>query len=98
MGECDRRTMWNWRPLATVAAIVGVQVTNAGSDAGQDAAMRDQVEERADEAVEEQLMDGDFLTLEGIERAAVDEVALLRAGAQVAETGGESLRPQADGQ
>ena len=57
-------------------AIVGVQVTNAGSDAGQDAAMRDQVEERADEAVEEQLMDGDFLTLEGIERAAVDEVAL----------------------
>jgi transposase len=57
-------------------AIVGVQVTNAGSDAGQDAAMGDQVEERADEAVEEQLMDGDFLTLEGIERAAVEEVAL----------------------
>ena len=57
-------------------AIVGVEVTNAGSDAGQDAPMRDQVEERADEAVLEQLMDGDFLTLEGIERAAVEEVVL----------------------
>ena len=55
-------------------AIVGVEATNAGSDAGQDAAMRDQVEARADEAVEEQLIDGGFVTLEAIDRAAVEEV------------------------
>ena len=55
-------------------AIVGVAMTNAGSDAGQDAAMRDQVEERADEAVFEQLMDGGFVSLEAIDRAAAEEV------------------------
>src|SRR3954463_16678646 len=47
-------------------AIVGVEATDAGSDAGQDAPMRDQVEGRADEAVEEQLIDGDFVALEAI--------------------------------
>jgi hypothetical protein len=57
-------------------AIVGVEMTNAGSDAGQDAPMRDQVETRADEAIEEQLIDGGFVSLEGIERAAVEEVTI----------------------
>lgn len=57
-------------------ALVGVEMTNAGSDAGQDAPMRDQVEERADEAVEEQLIDGGFVTLEAIEQAAVEEVTV----------------------
>jgi transposase len=57
-------------------ALVGVEMTNAGSDAGQDAPMRDQVEERADEAVEEQLMDGGFVTLEAIDRAAAEEVTV----------------------
>ena len=78
MPDGGRRPAYNLE-LATDChsrAIVGVEVTNAGSDAGQDAPMRDQVEARAEEAVEEQLMDGDFLTLEGIERAAVEEVAL----------------------
>ena len=55
-------------------ALIGVEMTNAGSDAGQDAAMRDQVEERADEAVCEQLMDGGFVSLEAIDRAAAEEV------------------------
>jgi transposase len=55
-------------------ALIGVEMTNAGSDAGQDAAMRDQVEERADEAVFEQLMDGGFVSLEAIDRAAAEEV------------------------
>jgi transposase len=62
--DCDRR------------AIVGVKMTNAGSDAGQDAPMRDQVEARADEAVEAQLLDGSFVTLEAIDRAAVEEVTI----------------------
>jgi transposase len=57
-------------------AIIGVEMTNAGSDAGQDASLRDQVEERADEAVEEQLIDGNFVTLDSIERAAVEEVTV----------------------
>lgn len=57
-------------------AILGVEMTNAGSDAGQDAAMRDQVEERAEEAVEEQLIDGGFVTLEAIDRAAAEEVTI----------------------
>ena len=57
-------------------AIVGVEMTNAGSDAGQDAPVRDQVEERTDEAVEEQLLDGGFVTLEAIDRAAVEEVTV----------------------
>jgi transposase len=57
-------------------AIVGVTATNAGSDAGQDGPMRDQVEERADEAVAEQLIDGGFVTLEAIDRAAVEEVTI----------------------
>ena len=57
-------------------AIVGVEATNAGSDAGQDGPMRDQVEERADEAVVEQLIDGGFVSLEAIDRAAVEEVTV----------------------
>jgi transposase len=57
-------------------AIVGVEATNAGSDAGQDAPMRDQVEERADEAVEEQLIDGGFVALEAIDRAAAEETTI----------------------
>jgi transposase len=57
-------------------AIVGVEATNAGSDAGQDAPMRDQVEERADEAIEEQLTDGGFVSLEAIGRAAAEEVTV----------------------
>jgi transposase len=57
-------------------AIVGLDVTNAGSDAGLDAPMRDQVEGRADEAVAEHLVDGNFVKLESIERAAAAEVDL----------------------
>jgi transposase len=57
-------------------AIVGVEATNAGSDAGQDAPMRDQVEARADEAVDEQLMDGGCLTLEAIDRADAEGVTI----------------------
>jgi transposase len=57
-------------------AIVGVEMTNAGSDAGQDEPMRSQVEDRADEAIDEQLLDGNYVSLEGIERAAAEGVTL----------------------
>jgi transposase len=57
-------------------AIVGVEMTNAGSDAGQDEPMRAQVEDRADEAIDEQLLDGGYIRLEAIERAAAEGVTL----------------------
>ena len=62
--DCNRRGSW------------GSETTNAGSDAGQDVPMRDQVETRTDEAVEDQLIDGGFVSLEAIERAAVEEVTV----------------------
>ena len=51
-------------------AIVGVEVTAAGSDKGQAEPMRQQVEERTGCKVQEHLMDGGFLVLEEIDRAA----------------------------
>jgi transposase len=51
-------------------AIVGVEVTNAGSDAGQSEPMREQVEERTGGEVKEQLIDGGYVKLEAIDRAA----------------------------
>ena len=57
-------------------AILGVEATNAGSDAGLDAAMRAQAESRTGEAVEEHLMDGGRLTLAAVDRAAVEGVTI----------------------
>jgi hypothetical protein len=51
-------------------AIVGVEVTNSGSDKAQSEPMREQVEGRSGESVAEHLMDGGFVRLEDIERAA----------------------------
>jgi transposase len=59
-------------------AIVGVDVTNEGSDAaGLSEPMRDQVEERTGRNVEEHLLDGGYLRTEDLERAHGQEVALL---------------------
>ncbi len=51
-------------------AVVGVDVTNAGSDAGLAEPMRDQVEEQTGGTVEEQLLDGGYVRLEDLDRAA----------------------------
>jgi transposase len=56
--------------------IVGVDVTNAGSDAGLAEPMRDQTEERTGERVKEQLIDGGYVKLEDLDRAAESEVTL----------------------
>lgn len=50
-------------------AIVGVDVTSAGSDKGEAQPMRKQVEDRSGSKVQEHLMDGGFLVLEEIDRA-----------------------------
>jgi transposase len=76
-------------------AILGVEATNAGSDAGQDAPMRDQVETRADEAVEEQLVDGGFVSFEAIDRAAVEEVAFFAPVPEPRKPGGDRYLPKA---
>jgi transposase len=50
-------------------AIVGVDVTNAGSDVHQSQPMREQVEQRTGQKVEEHLMDGGYVGLDSIENA-----------------------------
>lgn len=56
-------------------AIVGAAVTQAGNDAGQCGPMRKQVQERADQAVKEQVVDGGYLTLAEIDEAG-DKVTM----------------------
>lgn len=53
-------------------AIVAVDVINAGNDAGQGTALREQVEERTGLTVNEQLQDGGYLKKEEIEKAEKD--------------------------
>jgi transposase len=57
-------------------AIVGVDVTNAGSDKHLAEPMRKQVEERTGAKVQEHLMDGGFLVLEEIDHAALENVTI----------------------
>jgi len=58
-------------------AIVGVEVSNEGSDsAGLSAPMREQVEKRTGEKVEEHLLDGGYLRTQDLEEAHAQEVAL----------------------
>jgi transposase len=57
-------------------AVVGVDVTNAGSDAGLAEPMRQQVEERTDQVVKEQLIDGGFVRLEDVDQAAAADPAV----------------------
>jgi transposase len=51
-------------------AVVGVDVTNAGSDVHQDQPLRQQVERRTGRSVNEQLIDGGYIGLEAIDAAA----------------------------
>jgi transposase len=60
----------------TSRAIVGVELTNAGSDAGQSEPMREQVEDRSEAQVKDHLMDGGYVKLEEIDRAAVGDVTV----------------------
>jgi hypothetical protein len=57
-------------------AIVGVDVSDAGSDKGLAEPMRKQVEDRSGAKVQEHLMDGGFLVLEEIDTAAESGVTL----------------------
>lgn len=57
-------------------AIVGVEVTNEGSDTGQAGPMRRQVLRRTGRAVREHLLDGGYLSLDEVERAPGEGVTL----------------------
>ncbi len=57
-------------------AIVGVEVTNAGSDVNESEPMRKQVEQRTGQKVEEHLMDGGYVGLESIDRASKEGVTI----------------------
>jgi transposase len=57
-------------------AIVGVDVGNAGSDAGLAGPMRGQVGERTGGVVAEQLVDGGYVTLDDLDRAAAADPAV----------------------
>jgi transposase len=54
-------------------AIVGVDVTNTGSDAGLAEPMRDQIQEQTGDVVAEQLIDGGYVKLDDLDRAAAAE-------------------------
>jgi transposase len=57
-------------------AIVGVEVSSQGADAGQSEPLRRQVEKRTGQKVKEQLLDGGYLNLREIERAEQEKVVL----------------------
>jgi transposase len=57
-------------------AVVGVDVTNAGSDAGLAEPMREQVQERCGQQVGEQLLDGGYVRLDDLDRAAAADPAV----------------------
>ena len=54
-------------------AIVGVDVTNAGSDAGLAEPMREQIHEETNEVVNEQLIDGGYVKLDDLDSAAASD-------------------------
>jgi transposase len=57
-------------------AIVGVDVTNAGSDAGSAGPMREQIREGTNEAVNEHLIDGGYVRLDDLDAAATGDPAV----------------------
>ncbi len=78
MGDGGFRPAYNVQ-LATDTAsrvIVGVSVTNVGSDTSQMEPMLADVEERTGRKPEEHLVDGGYAKLEGIEKAGADGVTV----------------------
>ena len=78
-------------------AIVGVDVTNEGSDAaGLSEPMRDQVEERTGRKVQAHLLDGGYLRTEDVEQAHAEDVALFvpPKPARKSERRGHELEPR----
>jgi len=75
-------------------AIVGVEVSNQGSDAGLSAPLRQQVEERTGGKVEEHLMDGGYLKRKDLEEASGVAVYVPPKPARNPQRRGQELQPQ----
>jgi len=76
-------------------AIVGVDVTNAGSDVHESEPMRHQVEERTGKTVNEHLIDGGYVGLNSIERAAGDGVIVYAPVPKAKKKGRDAYAPRA---
>lgn len=79
MGDGGYRPAFNVQFATTTdeaRVIVGVEVSNRGSDAGRSTPMLDQIEERTGKLPEEFLVDGGYAQHEAIEQAAEREVTL----------------------
>lgn len=74
--------------------IVGVDVTNAGSDAGLGTPMRRDVERATGREVEEQLLDGGYVKLEDIDRATEDETTLYMPVPKPRKKGADPHQPK----
>jgi transposase len=75
-------------------AIVGVAVTNQGTDHGQDQGLRQQVEQRTGQKVHEQLMDGGFVSLESLEQAGREGVTVYAPVSQPRKEGIDPYAPK----
>ena len=83
----------------TARAIVGVSVTNRGSDQGQATPMLEQIEARTGVRPTELLVDGGYPSHDAIDQATAAGVTLyapVRAGAQAAQQGIRDARPTTD--
>jgi transposase len=74
--------------------IADVDVTNAGSDAGLSEPMREDVQERAEQKVDEQLLDGGYIKLEAIDRAAADDTTVYMPVPKARKKGTDPHQPK----
>lgn len=73
-------------------AIIGVDVTNAGTDQAQSEPMREEVQNRTGGRVEEHLVDGGYVKIESIQRADQAGVKIYAPPAQ-RKSGGDPCEP-----
>src|SRR5262249_5642637 len=74
--------------------IVGVDVTNAGSDAGLGTPMRQEVEQNTGREVKEQVLDGGYVKLDDIDRTTADETTLYMPVPKPRKKDGDPHRPK----
>jgi transposase len=98
MGDGGFRPAYNVQ-LATDTesrVIVGVDVTNCGSDAGQMEPMLKDIEERTGRKPDEHLVDGGFAKLESIEQASADGVKVYAPVPTPRKEGIDPYQPKPD--
>jgi hypothetical protein len=78
----------------THSRAVGVALSNAGSDAGQDAPMRQSIARRTGSAVREQLTDGGNVSLDGIAQAAAEGVTVYMPVPKPRKAGVDAHQPK----